>query len=334
MRTSFSNDRALLESVGIVFPTELRGYTEDAAQPGLLTQVNAGIPAFLANFIDPKFIEVLVQPMSATKIAPERGIGNWTTKTTQFPVVEHAGEVSSYGDYNNNGSAGVNVNWVPRQQYIFQSICKWGDHELEMNALAKIDYANQIRNSKALVFNKFFNKSYFFGISGLQNYGLLNDPNLSPAITPVTKTGGGTTWAKGAALEIYQDVQNMYAQLQKQMHGLVTLDSPLILALSPNVEVYLTTATQYNVQVRDLLRKAFPKLEIVVAPEYTTASGELAQLYVPDVMGQQTVETAFGDKMRAFPVFRDLSSFRQKFAAGTWGAILKQPVAVAQILGI
>jgi len=33
-------------------------------------------------------------------------------------------------------------------------------------------------------------------------------------------------------------------------------------------------------------------------------------------------------------VFRDLSSFWQKFAAGTWGAILKQPVAVSQLLGI
>lgn len=180
MKTTLAQDRALLETAGIVLPSEFRSYTEDAAQPGALTQVNAGIPAFLANFIDPKFIEVLVTPMKIAKITGERGMGTWTTKTAQFPQLEYSGEVSTYGDYNQNGSNGVNANWIPRQQYIYQSICNWGDHEMAMMALGKIDYANGIRNAKALNFNKFQNKSYAFGVAGLQNFGLLNDPLLRP----------------------------------------------------------------------------------------------------------------------------------------------------------
>jgi hypothetical protein len=334
MRTSLTQDRALLESAGIVLPKEFRGYTEDAAQPGVLTQMNAGIPAFLANFIDPKFIEILVTPMKAAEIAGERGMGNWTMKTAQFPVSESAGEVSTYGDYNNNGSASSNVNWIPRQQYIYQSIITWGDHELDMMALAKIDQANSVRNSRALTFAKAQNKSYFYGVSNLQNYGLLNDPNLSPAIAPVTKTAGGTTWAVATANEVYQDIENLFAQLQLQVNGLIDLESELVLAMSPTSEVALTKTTQFNVNVKDMVKKNFPNMRVITAVEYATASGQLVQLIAPTLQGQETVFCAFGDKLRAFPVFRNLSSFQQKFAAGTWGTVLKIPVAIGQMLGV
>ena len=334
MKTSFANDRALLETAGITFPQEARQYLDDAAQPGILTQVNAGIPAFLANYIDPKFIEILVTPMKAVEITGEIGMGTWTTKTAQFPVMEYMGEVTSYGDYNTNGSNSINVNWMPRQQYIYQSICNWGDHELEMNALAKIDFANGVKNAKALNFAKFQNKSYFFGISGLMNYGLLNDASLPAAITPTTKTAGGTTWPVATANEVYQDIENLFYQLQVQLQGLVQLDSSMILAMSPTSEVALTKTTQYNVNVMDMLKKNFPNMRVITAPEYATSAGQLLQLIVPNLDGVKSLDSAFGDKMRAFPVFRDLSSFRQKFAAGTWGCIIKRPIAIAQMLGV
>lgn len=334
MRTTFAEDRATLEAAGIVFPSELRGYNEDAAQPGIITQVNAGIPAFLANFIDPKFIEVLTQPMKAVQITGERVLGTWTTKTAQFPVVEYAGEVSSYGDYNNNGSASANVNWIPRQQYIYQAIVQWGDHELAMNALAKVDYASRVRNAKALAFNKMQNKTYFFGVANLQNYGLLNDPNLSAPIVPTTKVAGGTSWTVATANEVYQDVENLFAQLQTQLQGLVDLGSPMILAMSPTSEVALTKTTQYNVNVSDMLKKNFPGMKIITAPEFATAAGQLVILHAPEIQGQDVMFSASGDKMRAFPVFRDLSSFRQKFAAGSWGCVITYPPGVASMLGV
>lgn len=335
MRSTFSQDRASLEKAGIFLPSEMKHYADDAAiQPGLVTQVNAGIPAYLANILDPKVIEVLLTPTNAVKITGERGMGSWTTMTAQFPVMEHTGQVSSYGDFDNNGATGINLNWVPRQQYMYQATCVWGDHELEMNALAKIDYANGIRQSKVVIFNKFQNQSYFFGVKNLQNFGLLNDPSLFPSITPTTKTAGGTSWSKAKPEEMVQDVVNIYAQLVAQTGQLITQDDDLRLAFSGFSSAYLNNTNQYGLSAVAKLKEIFPKLEIVSAPEYTTATGELVQLIAPKLMGQETLVSSFADKMRAFPVIRHESSFTQKFSAGTWGCIIKQPVAIASMLGI
>jgi hypothetical protein len=82
------------------------------AQPELVTQSNAGIPAFLSNFVDPKLIRILVSPMKAATIVGERKVGDWLTTVATFLTVESAGETSSYGDYSNNGAK---RNWRMRR---------------------------------------------------------------------------------------------------------------------------------------------------------------------------------------------------------------------------
>lgn len=166
------------------------GFDAAPAQPLSVTTSNAGIPWFLANIIDPKQIEVLVAPMKAAEILREEKKGDWTTMSMQFPLIENTGEVSTYGDYNNNGEANVQVNFVTRQSYYYQCITEWGERELAQAGLAKIDIAAKKNIASALVMNKFQNKTYFYGLQGLQNYGLLNDPSLSTAITPLLKSEG------------------------------------------------------------------------------------------------------------------------------------------------
>lgn len=341
MKTTLSQDRAALAASGIHLPPSMKFYPDDprvamdtAIQASLITTVNAGIPAYLANILDPTVIEVLVQPMNATKITGERGLGSWVTATAQFPVAESAGEVSSYGDYNENGMQNANYNWIPREQYVYQGICQWGDQELERMALAKIDHANQVRVAKTLNFNKFQNKSYFFGIANLQNFGLLNDPNLSPAITPSTKTAGGTSWSKATPEEIVNDVTSLYVQAVKQTGQIVSSDDAMKLALSGISLGYINRTNQFGLSAAKTLKDIYPKMEIIAAPEYTTGAGELAQMVFEKLQGQEVLISSFGDKMRAFPMFRALSSFRQKFSAGTWGCIIKQPTAISQMLGI
>ena len=164
------------------------------AQPTMVTANNAGIPAYFTNYVDPELIRVLVTPMKAAEIIGEVKKGDWTTLTAQFPIVESTGETSSYGDFNNNGMTAANVNWVPRQSYHYQTHTRWGERELDMYGAARIGYAAELNVASALVLNKFQNKSYFFGIDGLMNYGLLNDPSLTASITPnATGTGGAVT---------------------------------------------------------------------------------------------------------------------------------------------
>lgn len=309
------------------FALDGQGAIAADAQPELVTVQNAGIPAFLSNFLDPNIIEVLVTPMKAAEIAGETKKGDWTTTVATFPVIEYTGEVAAYGDFNNNGSSEVNSNFPQRQSFHYQTITQWGQKELDVAGLAKIDLASRINIASVLVLNKFQNQSYFFGIDGLQNYGLLNDPNLSAAIVPTS------SWNSAAADVIYADVLRLFKRLNTQANGTIDQDAQMTMALSNNNAPNLNKTNSFNVNVLDQIRKNFPNLRIITAPEYTTDAGELVQLYADAVEGQETVTAAFTEKLRAHATVVDMSSFKQKKSQGTWGAILFRPVYVAQMLG-
>jgi len=305
------------------------------AQPSLVTVSNNGVPGFLTNFLDPELVRVLVAPMKAADIYGETKKGDWVTLSTQFPVVESTGEVSSYGDHSNNGSSGANINWVPRQSYQFQTVSQWGERELEMYGLAKINYASEVNVASALVLAKFLNKSYFFGVANLQCYGMLNDPGLIAPILPTVKAAGGYTWAVATAQEIYNDVLAMFGQLQTQMAGLVPdMDAKMTLALSPVLAVSLKKVSLYNVTAEQTIKENFSGLSIKTAPEFALDAGELAQLILENVDGVETTYAAFTEKMRAHPVIPDLSSWKQKKSAGTWGGILRRPICIASMQGM
>lgn len=337
---NFQAEKAMLASrYGIVvpmavdyMPAELRhdyGMAMDA-QPAMVTTSNAGVPAYLTNYLDPEMIRVLVTPNKGAQILGEQKKGDWTTMTAQFPIVESTGETSSYGDFNNNGSVGSNVNWEPRQSYLFQTITQWGERELDIAGLGKIDYASNLNVASALVMDKFLNKSYFFGIAGLQNYGLLNDPSLPTPIGPV----GGTTWATKDGQGVYGDVLALFGQLVNQTGGLIDMDASMTLAMSPKMAVNMAKTNQFNVNTTDNLKKNFPNLTIQTAVEYSTVGGELVQLIVNSIDGQKTGYAAFSEKMHAHAVIPDVSSFKQKKSGGTWGAIIRMPLAIAQLLGV
>ncbi|WPQ34372.1 major capsid family protein [Achromobacter xylosoxidans] len=341
-----NQDLALLEKhFGIVFPgamdylpEEFRydyGMAMDAAGP-LVTVSNSGIPSFLLNYIDPELTRVLTTPMQGAVILGESKKGDWTTETATFPVVESTGEVSSYGDFNNNGRAGANTNFPQRQSYHYQTMTEWGERELEKAGQAKINWAAELNIASALVLNKFQDNSYFFGIAGLQNYGLLNDPNLSAPIAPgATGTGSGTLWSTKDGQQVYDDIsQRLYGQLVTQTRGLVTRRDKMKLCMSPEIEVNLTKTNQYNVNVADLLAKNFPNLTVETAVQYATGSGQLVQLIAESIDGQNVGTAAFTEKMRAHAIVRDTSSFKQKKSQGTWGAIIKVPMAIAAMIGV
>lgn len=297
------------------------------AQPELVTVGNSGIPAYLSNLLDPALIEVLVSPMKAAEIAGETKKGDWVTTTAQFIVVESDGQVAAYGDYNNDGNADTNANFPSRQSFHYQTFTRWGEKELAYSGLAGIDLASRKNVASALVLNKFQNKSYFFGISGLQNYGLLNDPNLLAPIVP------GTTFAAGTADQVFSEVLNLFAQLVRQGNGVIDQTARMTMALSPTNAVNLSKTNQYGLNVYKLIRENFPNLTIKTAPEYSTSTGELVQLILDEYESQETCTAAFTEKMRAHAVVVGASSFAQKKSQGTWGTIIFRPVFIAEMLG-
>lgn len=317
-------DRLLIALANDAAPTNV-------LQGQLVTVASAAIPAYLVNFMDPELTRVLTTPCEAADIFGEAKKGDWTTETTTFPILESTGEVSTYGDDNENGLVGANANFEPRQSYHFQTFTHWGDKELEKMGKAKIDWAAEQNVSAALVFDKWFNFTYFLGVVGLDNFGLLNDPTLN---APIAATGA---WSGLTGLQIWQDILNLYKQMVVQTGGLVKMKDKLTLAMTPTTEAYLLTAMQNvygNATVADMLKKSFPNLTVKTAVEYATTSGSLVQMIADRVKGQKVGFCAFTEKMRAHNIVRKTSSTHQKKSAGTWGAVVKIPAGIAQLLGV
>jgi len=319
------------------------------APPLLFTEPNSAIPALLTTTIDPDVFRILFAPNKAAEaLGGEVKRGDWLQDIIYFPVVEATGEVSSYGDYNENGNAGINVGWPARQNYLFQVIKEYGEREVERGGLARINWVAEIDRAAAQTIAKFMNLSYLFGIAGLQNYGLANDPNLSPALTPGVKAAGGTEWIldgriNATANEIYADLEALFYQLVMQTGGLVDTDAQITLLMSPGAQVALTATNSFGVNVRDLVEKNFANIKIVTVPQYAArgplmpsgvAAGEWVQMIANEVEGQKFAFPAYSEKMRSHPVIRARSSFSQKVSAGTWGTIMRMPAAAAQMIGV
>ena len=64
------------------------------------------------------------------------------------------------------------------------------------------------------------------------------------------------------------------------------------------------------------------------------AAGNFVQLIAESIEGQQSGYCSFNEKMRAHVVVRQMSSFRQKISGGTWGAIIRMPIAFIAMVGV
>ena len=327
------NFHALAQDAGIVYQTGFQPRELDnmaratvANDADLITAPNAGILAMFTTYVDPRVIEVAVEPMKAAQIFGETKKGTWVDDNLQFPIAESTGEVSSYDDFGTNGMSGANVNWENRQPYHYQTIVEVGEREVERAGAAKLDWVARKQIAAALVLNKFQNKSYFNGVSGLANYGLLNDPSLSASLP-------GSDWDALTAEQVFASIQGaLYGRLIGQTKGLVDRDARMVLLLSPANEVNLLKTNQYNVNVIDQLKKNFPNLRVETAPEMSTAAGELVYLIVEEYEGVRTIEPTFTEKMRVHPMVLGLSSWQQKRSQGTVGAIIYRPLMVASLI--
>jgi len=336
----------LAEQFGIVLPDAVGYYNPDIAmdaQPSLVTVSNSGVPAFLLNYFDPKIVEILTAPLKATEILPEAKKGTWVDVTAMFETAEYTGEASSYGDYSETGSAGLNTTFPQRQNYLAQTMTQWGELELERAGRGRIDLASRKQIASAKILEKFMNNSFFYGIQGIQNYGILNDPSLPPPITPGPKEWNSNNpggWIVNnaqvaTANEVYADIQSLVTQVINNSVGVVTAESPFRLVLAPQSSGALNSVTTFNVSVADMLKKNYPKMEVVTAAQYAnSASGNIVQVIATEVDGNPTGVCAFSEKMRAHRIVPGTSSFKQKKTCGTFGAIIWYPIAFASMVGV
>lgn len=308
----------------------------------LLTPPNAGVPVEYTAFLDPTIIRILNAPTRARRIVGERKIGDWTTPYVRFTMIEQTGFVQPYDDYADNGKSDVNPTFPTRENYVFETTIEYGDRESDIASRAKFNLASEKQQSAATTIDLAFNRFYFYGVAGLQNFGLLNDPNLPAALTPAnvgTSESSVVKWEAKSAVDIYNDILAMVADLSSRSLGFIDERSRLKLVVSPKISpLLLKTSNLMTESVKSLIEKSLPNLEIVVAPEMSTEAGELVQMYADvvsaDGVTNKVADLVFSEKMRAGRVVPALSHFKQKFTAGTFGAVIFQPFAVAQMLGV
>lgn len=315
----------------------------------LSTSPNSGIPMQLTNFIDPEIIRIAFAPMQAAKIISESKRGTWLDETAMFPVVEETGEVSAYGDFNSNGRAGVNTNWPSRQSFHFQVMKEYGEREVERAGLSRLNWVSEIDKSATGVLNRGSNYTYFFGVQGLQNYGLLNEPNLLAALTPSPKVLGGTAWVTSGVVtatanEIYQDLQSMYYQLTYQTAGLADAKTAVTIAMAPQLEIAMSAKNAYGVGVKELLKDFFDNITFETAVQYGAydgtnnpqgvRAGNMVQMIANEIDGTKVAFCAFTEKLRSHRLVPDTSSWKQKMTSGTWGTILRKPVGIVTMVGV
>lgn len=305
------------------------------AQPTLVTTPNAGIPSLFTTYVDPTQIEVLVRPTKAAELYSETKKGTWTTDVSMFIQAERTGEVTSYGDFNQDGMSDANLDFPQRQSFHYQTNTRWGEREIARAAEAKVDLANWKQRSSALAIEKFQNFAYLSGIAGLQNYGGTNDPFLPAPIAPTSNW-----YVTADPTVIFGDMLRLVQKGIAQGNGLVSTTTKFRLGISPGNESNFSKTNQFNYNVNDQIKKNFPNLSIVTVPEFAIAGGgavaggtEFVQLIAEIPEGGKTVEAAFTEKMRAHAMVVKTTSWEQKKSAGTWGVIFYRPVLVAAMLG-
>ena len=318
------------------------------AQPALSTTPNSDIPAFLTTIVDPQVYEVIFTPLKGAEILDEVKKGSWLDDTVMFPYIEATGEVSSYGDYSNNGMSNVNPNFPQRQAYLYQTFVQYGEREMERADVARLSWASANQKAAVGILNRYGNLTYHFGVSGLANYGLTNEPGLTAALSPAPKANGGVQWVKNGVInatpnEIYNDFLAMVQQIQNQTGGTVDDNDEMRLVYPNTISTAFTTANTFNTKIKELILENYPNVKFVKDPLYGAVStsnpqgitgGNMVQLWVRKLENRDVGYVAFNEKLRTHRIIFEASSFKQKMTQGTWGAVIRYPLAASQMIGV
>lgn len=294
------------------------------------TTPNWGVPVELTAIINNETWEILTARRAAREIFNPRQRGSWVTPYEIWAVHEHTGKTGPYSDFANSPTAAPNFNWPRRQQYVFQTNIYYGIREQALYGEARIDWAAAKQRSAAYVIDRDWNKFALLGIDGMEIYGILNDPNLLPALTA---TAG---WNTLDSTGVYNEYRELFRQLATQSGGLITTNSSLKLLVSPSTNVDLGASSNYSVPAIEQIRQFTPNVEIVVVPELEDAAvGGEVLLIASEVEGQRTADLGYSILYEASPVVpQGPTAYEQKIYSSTYGNIYYQEFAVARMTGV
>ena len=311
-----------------------------AMDAAMSTQANVGAPAALYTYLDPRIIDILFAVTNATQFFTKSKVGEWTDDYANFQVEEITGQVGPYNDFGDGVQSDVNYDFPVRQNFRYQTTLKYGDLESEKMTIAKVNLAARKQNAAAQIIARAENKFQLYGVEGMEIYGMLNDPNLPATIAPIT-VNTKSTWAdkvaadpNNAATLVFNDVNKLWQELSANNGGHLEVDSPIVLGISNKMIGYLTQPNQFGKTAKVMLEENYPNIKIVQLPELSTDAGEMLYMTVINLYDSDTGYCAFSRAFQLGRLIPNLSSFKQKATAGTWGCVIKRPSLVATMTGV
>lgn len=314
-----------------------------ATQP-LVTMPGIAVPVqFLQNWL-PGFVFVMTAPRIADELMGVITSGSWEDSQVVVSVLERIGTAVPYGDRTNIPESSWNVNFVTRTNIRFEAGLSVGRLETAEAARMRVDNPGTKRRSAALDLEIIRNAVGFFGYNNGNNntYGFLNDPNLSSYVEVAEGASTSTLWSTKTTLEIAKDIRTAIVALRTQTLGLVDPErAKLTLALPVSVVDWLSTFTDFGITDTDWLKRAYPNIRVISAPQLDGAhSGDnVFYLYAEEVNDDSTDDSAtwaqvVPAKFQVLGVEQLVKSYKEDYTNSTAGAFLKRPYALVRYYGI
>lgn len=311
----------------------------DSADANFNTPSN-GVPAMFTIAWSNEIIRQVTQEFAYKKIADDYQQGGFETNSINFPTLAHSGEVADYGDNVNDGETNLNYNVETIDVIRVQVPVSYGDLEVATFGAAKVDAIAEKREAGAIAMAQKANDIFFNGVAGKRIYGMLNHPNLSPAIALPVGASASAKWSTKTPEEINNDILIMFNDIVVRASNNLTIGDvtqEMILALTPEDMTYLLRRNSFGRTPLEYINSSFPGLRIEPAIQYRVGNGSAgnkAQLIINKIANQKVVRNAFTYQLMAHRLVAMMSSYNQKFSAGFAGCALTVPIGVSTATGV
>lgn len=317
-----------------------------AITPTVTTPTVPGIVQMYQYFM-PGFVDIVKAPRKADMIMPLQTAGSWEDEQIVQGVMEHSGNAGIYSDSGNPLVMDWNLQFEARN--IFRGEAGMQVGLLEQARAAKIRVSDGDEKRKAALTSLEIqrNNIAFSGVNdgGSLTYGMLNDPGLGAALTPVLD-GGQTKWELISYLGIVNQIIGFFAQLQGQAGGVIDPQEIATTMVIPyTIEQYLNkvdTNGQQGWSVRSFMAATYPKCKIITCPQFVDAGGAGVNglmLFADNVEGSGTdsgrtwVQTVPA-RLKALGVKQLEKGYVEDYSNATAGAWLLRPYANVYYNGV
>ena len=352
-------DVEALKSIGIVMDEhwvgemadsktlrEISSYAMDAIPASIqptITTPSIQVPIqFLQNWL-PGFVFVVTAPREIDEFVGISTSGSWEDAEVVQGLLERIGYPTLYGDLTNVPFSSWNTNFNTRNVVRFEEGMHVGKLETAESARMRVDNAGMKRQAAALNLEIVRNAVGFYGFNNGDNntYGFLNDPGL-PAYVEVASGVGGFLWSQKTFLEICRDIRTAIVALRTNSQGLINPEKVrLTLAVAVNSVDWLSTTSDFGISVSDWLKKAYPNVRVVSAPQLNNANANdnVFYLYAEEINDMSTDDgrtfiQVVPAKFIVLGVEQLAKAYKEDYSNATSGTWCKRPFAVVRYFNI